>query len=102
MSVDIAALTDDAVEAAGNEKTLAELTMLLDPSVYTYIESCKTACEAWDALVKAFEDSGVVKKIALLEQWIFLKLTDCESMQYYVNKCLVLRSKVKNAGFEID
>lgn len=98
--LDIAALKDDAMKKS-NEKAQAELTLLMDSSVYTYIEDSKTAKEAWNALAKAFEDSGAVRKVTLLKQWITLKLSDFESMQEYVNQCLVLRSRVKSAGFDI-
>lgn len=99
-NLDVAALSDDTKKSA-NLKALAELTLLLDSSVYTYIEDCKTAKAAWNALGKAFEDSGAVRKVTLLKQWITLRLSDFGSMQEYVNQCLVLRSRVKSAGFEI-
>ena len=101
MKKDVADLKEDTAKRS-NEKCLAELTLLMDSSVYTYIEDCKTAKEAWNALAKAFEDSGAVRKVTLLKQWITLKLSDFESMQDYVNECLILRSRVKSAGFEID
>lgn len=97
---DIAALKDDTTKIA-NAKALAEITLMLDSSIYTYIDDCKTAKEAWNALAKAFEDSGAVRKVTLLKQWITLKLSDFGSMQEYVNQCLVLRSRVKGAGFDI-
>lgn len=100
-SLDVAALTEEP-DREKNMKALAELTLLLDPCVYTYIEECKTAKEAWNALMKSFEDSGVVRKVSLLKQWISLKYSECESMQDYVNQCLILRSKVKSAGFKIE
>lgn len=59
MDKDIAELKDDTMKAS-NAKALAELTLMLDASVYTYIEGTKTVKEAWNALAKAFQDSGAV------------------------------------------
>lgn len=95
MLVDVAALTDAAKRSA-NERALAELTLLLDSSVYSYIEDCKTAKEAWNALMKTFEDSGVVRKVSLLKQWISLKLSDHESMQDYDKEKKPKRSLYKS------
>lgn len=85
-----------------NQKALAELTLLVDPSNYSHLEGCNTAKDGWDALVGAFEDKGVVRKVTLLKQWISLKLSDCESMHDYVNKCLALRSKIRAASLEVN
>lgn len=85
-----------------NEKALAEITLLVDPTIYSHLEHCKTAKEAWDTLTTSFEDNGVVRKVSLLKQWISLKLSDCASIQDYVNRYLTLRSKVNSAGFKID
>lgn len=101
ITVDVAALTDTKSKEA-NEKALAELTLLLDPCMYNYIEDCKTFGEAWNALIGAFEDKGAVRKIGTLGSWFTLKLQDCESMEDYVSKHLNLRSKVKAAGFNIE
>lgn len=96
------ASTVAAADQSKDEKALAELTLMVDPCVYSHLEECTTAKQGWDTLMTAFEDKGVVRKVSLLKQWISLRLADCESMQDYVNKCLTLRSKVKSAGFKID
>lgn len=90
------------VQKKADKKALAELTLLVHPDVYTYLEEANTAKDGWDALQSAFEDKGIVRKVTLLKQWIGLKLDDCKSMQEYVSKCLVLKSQVKSAGFAID
>lgn len=90
------------VQKSANEKALAELTLLLDTSLYSYIEHATEAKEAWDALIKVFEDKGAVRKVSLLKQWISLKSDDCASVHEYVNKNVSIRSKVKNAGFDIS
>lgn len=83
----IVKLADDAtsIQKSANEKALAELTLLLDTSLYSYIEHATEAKEAWDALIKVFEDKGAVRKVSLLKQWISLKSDDCGSVHEYVN-----------------
>lgn len=97
------ALSDcaDQKEKSGNQKALYELTLLIDSNIYSYLEGCEIAKDAWDMLVKTFEDKGTVRKVGLLKQWISLKLEECSSMQEYFSKCLALRAKVKAVGYNI-
>lgn len=91
-----------AADIISAEKALAELTLLIDPSLYSHIEDAESAKGAWDALKNVYEDKGTSRKVSMLKQWITLKLVDCDSMQDYVNKSITLRGRVKNAGFEIN
>lgn len=84
------------------EKALAELTLLVDVTVYSHLEECDTVKKAWEVLKDAFEDRGAVRKVTLLKQWVTLKLEDCSSMQEYITKSLQFRSKIKAAGMKID
>lgn len=92
----------NATQKTANERALAELTLLLDPSLYSYIWDAKQAKEAWDSLIAVFEDKGAIRKVSLLKQWISLKSDDCSSVHDYVNKNVAVRAKVKNAGFNIS
>lgn len=97
-------LATDANAAAksADKKALAELTLLLSSSLYSYVEEAKEAKEAWDTLITMFEDKGAVRKVSLLKQWISLKSEECTSIHDYVNKNVTIRAKVKNAGFDIS
>lgn len=68
---------------------------------YGYIADKLTAKEAWDALIAAFEDSGVCRKVSLLQQLVSLKMKDCSNMEDYVNKMTQLWSKVQAVGFRL-
>lgn len=96
------AVDASAEKKLGDAKTLAEITLMVDSNIYTYLQDCNTAKEGWDALVSAFEDKGVTRKVALLKQWVSLQLSECETMQNYVERSLSLYSKVKTAGFDIN
>lgn len=45
-----------ALEKLADGKALAELTLLLHSSLYSYIESAIEAKEAWDIIIGMFED----------------------------------------------
>ena len=54
------ALTSSASEGdiTLNQKALAEIILLLDTSLYSYVADCNEAKTAWDTLTSVFEDSG--------------------------------------------
>lgn len=91
--------TADQLEA--DLKAKSELTLLIDPQNYSYIADKTTAKSAWESLVDAFEDSGICRKVSLLQQLVSMKLKNCSSMESYVNQMLLLSIKVKKAGFVI-
>lgn len=91
-----------ATEITADQKALAELILLIDPSLYSYIEDIDEAKKAWDALMTIFQDTGALRRVWLLETWMSLKFSECSSMHDYVNKKVQLHSKVRTAGFKID
>lgn len=94
--------TATTAEMASDLRALGEITLLLEPSNYTHIDGKENAKEAWDSLEKAFEDKGVGRRVAVLQQLVSLKQKDCASMEEYVQKMCTLWAKVKSAGFKID
>ena len=85
-----------------DERALAEITLMIEPGNFAHIAKAKTSNEAWNALVSAYEDSGLTRKVELLKQLVQLKLSDCESMQDYVNQMVMTALKVQGAGLNID
>lgn len=85
-----------------DELAWSELSLLLDKSILSYIADTTTAKQAWESLVKSFEDSSLSRKVELLKQMVQLKLSDCESTEEYVNKMQMTSMKVKKAGLNID
>lgn len=90
----------DVVEK--HERALAELILMIDPTIYSYIDGKTSIKEAWDTLAKAFSDSGTCRKVHLLQQWINTKLNDCNGMEEYVNKMTATWARLKSLGFKID
>lgn len=84
------------------ERALSELTLLLEPACYSYIAGKNTPREAWESINKAFSDSGVCCRVTLLQQLVSVKLADCNGMEDYVNRMVLLSTKVTSVGFKIN
>lgn len=94
--------SSSATDIENEAKARSELTLLLDESMYSYIDEDDTAKKQWESLKAAFEDSGLTRKVAILQKLVSLKLNDCDSMEDYINRMVSLWSKVKRVGFKID
>lgn len=79
-------------------KAWSEINLLLDESIYSYIGDTSTAKTAWEALEKAFQDSGLCRKVSLLKELVQLQLCDCTSTEDYVNRMMTTAQKVKKPG----
>lgn len=95
-------VTIDTSNKADDTIAKAELNMPVETINYPYIRQAKTAHEAWKNLESAFEDSGITRKVAVLQALVSMKLDNCESMEDYVNRLTVLWAKVTKVGFKID
>lgn len=80
-------LASSATEAQKEvyDKAFSELTLLIDPSCYSYITGQADIKSAWEALNKAFADGEVCREVSLLQQLVSTKLNDCNSMEDYVD-----------------
>lgn len=93
---------NDSDGTAKDLKALSELTLILDESIYSYISDAVTTKQAWIKLEKAFEDSGLSRKVVLLKQLVKITLDECESVQDYVNQMVTTCLKVGKAGLKIE
>lgn len=85
-----------------NAKAISEITLMIDPILYNYIKPTKSARAVWDGIAEAFDDSGTLRKVTILNQLVSVKLSSSESMEKYVNNILLLWNKSKVAGFQIN
>lgn len=56
----------------------------------------------WKGLEKAFADSGISRKVSILNQLVSIKLTNINNVEEYVNEIFLLWNKTKVAGFNIE
>ncbi|XP_067616909.1 uncharacterized protein CCHa2 isoform X1 [Eurosta solidaginis] len=97
-------LKDDAAQkdVQADGRALAEITLMVEPINFSHIATAKTAKEAWEALISAYEDSGLTRRVGLLKQLVQCRLSDFSSMQEYLNSLVMTSLKVQNAGLKID
>lgn len=89
-------------EVTSDARAKGELTLLIDPTLYSYIANAVTTKDAWDGIVAAFQDNGTCQKIFTLVKFVTTKSEDFSTRQEYVNAMLTLWRKVQTAGFSID
>lgn len=80
----------------------AELILMVDKSVYPHIRECKNANEIWCILATIFEDSGLVRRVSLIQKICSTKLNSCGTVEEYVNEILTTGHKLRAAGLQVD
>lgn len=80
----------------------SKLILLIDPLLYVHIQDAVNAKQVWDNLTKAFEDSGLTRKVGLLKDLINTTLETSENVESYVNKIMSAAHKLRNINFKVD
>lgn len=80
----------------------AKIVLSVDESLYIHVAKATTAEEAWKNLQKAFEDTGLTRKVGLLRKITTTRLENCESMERYVNEIMSAAHQLTAIGFEIN
>ena len=94
--------TYEAVDAGKNRRARAKIILLLDPVNYVHVREAQTAQEVWSKLEKAFEDSGLTRRVGLLHKLIKTELASCDSMTDYVNQIVTTAHQLDGIGFAIS
>ncbi|KMQ85146.1 retrovirus-related pol polyprotein from transposon tnt 1-94 [Lasius niger] len=66
-----------------------------------HVQDTKTAAEAWEKLKKAFEGTGLTRSVGILHILITTQLTNCASVNDYVNTVITTAHKLAGIGFKI-
>ena len=56
-----------------NERALADITLIVDPCNYGVIAAATNAKDVWDALMRAYGDTGLTRKVELLKQLVNMR-----------------------------
>ncbi|KAG5863014.1 hypothetical protein JTB14_009804 [Gonioctena quinquepunctata] len=83
-------------------KTRLEIILLIDPMLHIHFHETKAAKEAWENLAKAFEDTGLTRKVGLLRTSISTRLEDCPSVEEYVNKVIQTAYKLNCIDMKVS
>lgn len=76
----------ESADKKKEEKALARIALSVHSDVIPNIRSAKSAYEAWNNLKKAYEGRGLSRRLGLLRSLFNTKLSDCSSMENYLNK----------------
>lgn len=83
-------------------KAKAKIVLSVEETLYIHVANATTAEEAWKNLHKAFEDTGLTRKVGLLRKITTTRLENCESMEKYVNEVMSAAHQLTAIGFEIN
>lgn len=97
----VAPIEGGSVDSKKDVKARSKLILLVDPMNYIHIQEAKSAKEVWTNLGKAFDDSGLTRRVGLLRELITTSLENCTSIEDYVNKIMTSAHKLRNIGFEV-
>lgn len=75
---------------------------MIEPTLYSYINDSNSAKEVWYGICQAFDDSGNLRKVIIMQELISVRLTNFGSMVKYINEILLYWNKSKIAGLKIE
>lgn len=83
-------------------KALSKISLMVCPSCYVHIKNAKSAKEAWDNLMHAFEDTGLLRRLNLLKTLFTLNFDQFQKMENYVNAVMELGQKLNDIGSALE
>lgn len=83
-------------------KAKTKIILLVEPVNYVHIQEATTAKEVWDNLSRAFDDSGLTRRVGLLRDLCTTTLSGCQNVEDYVSKIITTALKLRNIGFKVD
>lgn len=93
---------ETAFSKSDDTKARTKIILLVDPINYIHIQEARTSEQVWNNLRKAFDDSGLTRKVGLLRELITTDLESCGSVENYINKVITCAHKLRNIGFQVD
>lgn len=81
-------------------KGFAKIILYIDKVNYSHVKGAKSAKEAWKALERAFEDSGLTRRVGLLCTLVTTKLADCQSVEEYCDTIISTAYKLNDIGLK--
>ena len=80
----------------------SKLILLVDPMLFVHIQDTATAKELWVNFQKAFEYSGLTRRVSLLRKLITTKMDECASMEEFVNVIMSTSKKLSSVGMKVS
>jgi hypothetical protein len=98
----ILSIPNDEAKKKMDVKAKSKLILLIDPVLYVHIQDAQFAKQVWDNLGKAFDDSGLTRKVGLLKELVNTNLESSSSIEDYINKIMTAAHKLRNIKFNVD
>lgn len=94
---------DNAVlDAEKDKKARCKIILAIDKSLYVHVRDCNTSAEVWKSLKNLFQDSGLDRRIGLLQKLCSIQLVECSSVEDYVNQVISTAQKLNDIGFSVN
>ncbi|KAL0882308.1 hypothetical protein ABMA27_000825 [Loxostege sticticalis] len=90
------------IDKKRDTKAKSKIILLVDPVNYVHIQEASTAKEVWENLSRAFDDSGLTRRVGLLRDLCNTTLSGCPNVEEYVSKIMTTAHKLRNIGFHVD
>uniref|UniRef100_A0A0A9XVJ9 Retrovirus-related Pol polyprotein from transposon TNT 1-94 n=1 Tax=Lygus hesperus TaxID=30085 RepID=A0A0A9XVJ9_LYGHE len=90
------------VDPEKDEAALARITLCVDKSLHSHIRTADSAFMAWNSLAKAFDDSGLLRRVMLLQDLSSCRLVDFESPSAYCDKLITTAQKLNDLNFVVS
>lgn len=86
---------------AKDKKALASIMLCIKASQINNVKNCVTAASAWETLKEIHMPAGPARRVHLLRQLLYIKLTDSENMASHIAKFSDLIQKLSEIEFTL-
>lgn len=95
-------VTGSVTDATKCRKAKGRIVLNINPRLYDHFRELVSPMEIWEKLKTLFADNGLDRRIGLIRQLTHTKLSNCESMEDYVNTIMSAARKLSSTGFKIS
>lgn len=85
-----------------DQRALAKICLMMQPCAFPHVRTAETAKDAWQNLSKAYEETGLSKRISLIRGLVRVRLENFASIEDYVNEAMSLARKLSDIGHPVD
>ncbi|KAK9707732.1 hypothetical protein QE152_g27663 [Popillia japonica] len=85
-----------------NQKALAKICLNVHPSCFVHVREATNAKDAWTNLQKAFENTGLCRRLALLRKLLRSKYEDFRNMDEYISAVMSLVQQLADINHNVD
>lgn len=90
------------IDSTKDRTARCKMILAIDKNLFVHVKDCKTSSAVWKALKNLFQDSGLDRRIGLLQKLCSVQLTDCSSVEDYVNQIISTAQKLNEIGFSVN